>query len=93
MAISAVTLVEDSAVNTASTTATATQFALSGSFDRYNPKTKMIIVDGIEYKLQVNNPQTVVDLSRGQQIKFNIEKSASDNPTRITKVWQEIKEP
>jgi hypothetical protein len=93
MAIQAMTLVDDPAQNTPSATVVTTEFGLSGTISRYSPQANKITIDGQKYKLQTRGRLSENNLVPGQKIKFNVEKPASGEISRITKIWLETKEP
>lgn len=64
-----------------------TEFGLSGTIDAYKAEQSLIIVDGISYVLDGMGSLIEADLVQGQKIKFNLEKSSSENHGHITKIW------
>jgi len=67
-------------------------FDISGNIDSYKQEQLQIIIDGVTYSLNDASNLTGSDLSPGQKIKFNIEKSSIEELPRVTKVWIELEE-
>jgi len=80
----AVTLVTPDETNTATT---QTQFGVSGVINIYVADDSIIVINGIRYSLDDKGSLSDEDLTKGQNVKFNVEQSSDDYIGRITRIW------
>lgn len=88
----AVTVVTDIPGETNIDETTTNQFGLSGVVNIYDADESIIVINGVRYALENKGELSDDDLSKGQEVKFNVEQSSNDYISRITRIWIEAEQ-